>query len=125
MRAIAEETVDVPLHYKLPLLLKSLKMVPMPLRTFRGTLKALGYSVSHFHREPEAIKTDAPNAVVYDLLRLWASLLTQLGQRNVSTRATRKTVVCPTGVSDDRKSSNNVHDFAGGDSRRVRFVSAM
>lgn len=72
LRAIAEETVDVPLHYKLPLLLKSLKMVPMPLRTFRGTLKALGYSVSHFHREPEAIKTDAPNAVVYDLLRLWA-----------------------------------------------------
>ena len=29
----------------------------------QGTLMSLGYRVSHFHREPEAIKTDAPNAL--------------------------------------------------------------
>lgn len=72
LTAISEELPDVPLHYRLPNLLKSLKVTPMPLRQFRGTLTALGYRVSHFHREPEAVKTDAPNVVVYDLLRVWA-----------------------------------------------------
>jgi len=72
LTAISEEHGDVVLHYKLPNLCKGLKLEPMPLKQFRGTLAALGYRVSHFHREPEAIKTDAPNHIVYDLMRLWA-----------------------------------------------------
>eukprot|EP00929_Paragymnodinium_shiwhaense_P085086 TRINITY_DN45547_c2_g2_i2.p1 TRINITY_DN45547_c2_g2~~TRINITY_DN45547_c2_g2_i2.p1 ORF type:complete len:203 (-),score=20.78 TRINITY_DN45547_c2_g2_i2:1023-1631(-) len=47
-------------------------MRPAPLGVFKCTLKSLGYRVSHFHREPQSIKTNAPNEVVYDLLRLWA-----------------------------------------------------
>eukprot|EP00927_Polykrikos_kofoidii_P084115 TRINITY_DN8784_c0_g1_i1.p1 TRINITY_DN8784_c0_g1~~TRINITY_DN8784_c0_g1_i1.p1 ORF type:complete len:611 (-),score=100.53 TRINITY_DN8784_c0_g1_i1:207-2039(-) len=69
--AISEEHPDLPLHYKLPHLCKSLKVVPCPLKKFRGTLMSLGYRVSHFHREPEAVKTDAPNKVIFDLMRLW------------------------------------------------------
>lgn len=72
LTAISEESLDIPLFYRLPQLCKGLKLPPVPLRQFRGTLKSLGYRVSHFHREPEAIKTDAPNEVVYDLMRLWA-----------------------------------------------------
>lgn len=72
LTAISEEHRDLVLYYRLPQLCKGLKLIPVPLRQFRGTLNALGYRVSHFHREPEAIKTDAPNAVVYDLMRLWA-----------------------------------------------------
>lgn len=70
--AITEEERDLPLHYRLPQLCKGLKLPPIPLRQFRGTLVNLGYRVSHFHRDPEAVKTDAPNAVVYDLMRVWA-----------------------------------------------------
>ncbi|CAK9059924.1 unnamed protein product [Durusdinium trenchii] len=71
LTAMSEEN-DEALYYKLPNLCKSLKVNQMPLRQFRGTLISLGYRVSHFHREPQAIKTDAPNHVVFDLLRLWA-----------------------------------------------------
>lgn len=70
--AISEEYPDICLFYRLPNLCKSLKLRPMPMKRFRGTLKALGYRAGHFHRDPEAVKTDAPNEVVYDLLRLWA-----------------------------------------------------
>lgn len=69
---ISEEHADLPLHYQLPHLCKQVKVLPIPLKLFRGTLASLGYRVSHFHREPSAIKTDAPNNVVFDLVRFWA-----------------------------------------------------
>jgi tRNA (guanine26-N2/guanine27-N2)-dimethyltransferase len=72
LTAIAEEHPDLVLYFKLPQLCKGLKLTPVPLRQFRGTLKELGYRVSHFHREPEAVKTDAPVSVIYDLMRVWA-----------------------------------------------------
>lgn len=72
LTAMSEEYGDLALYYKLPNLCKVLKVNQVPLRQFRGTLDSLGYRVSHFHREPQAIKTDAPNAVVFDLIRLWA-----------------------------------------------------
>lgn len=72
LTAMSEEHADLPLFYKLPSLSRTLKLIPMPIRQFKGTLISLGYRVSHFHREPDAIKTDAPNAVVYDLMRLWS-----------------------------------------------------
>jgi len=72
LTAISEEDPDAVLFYRLPQLCKGLKLPPMPLKQFRGTLTAQGFKVSHFHRDPEALKTNAPNAVVYDLMRLWA-----------------------------------------------------
>lgn len=72
LTAISEEHPDVVFFYKLPQLCRGLKLPPVPLKQFRGTLQALGFKASHFHREPEAVKTDAPAAVVYDLMRLWA-----------------------------------------------------
>lgn len=70
--AISEEHADLPLHYIAQNLCSKMKLPQLPLRQFKGTLIALGYRASHFHREPEAVKTDAPNAVVYDLMRRWA-----------------------------------------------------
>eukprot|EP00747_Dinoflagellata_sp_TGD_P025678 gnl/TRDRNA2_/TRDRNA2_131416_c0_seq2.p1 gnl/TRDRNA2_/TRDRNA2_131416_c0~~gnl/TRDRNA2_/TRDRNA2_131416_c0_seq2.p1 ORF type:complete len:481 (+),score=90.62 gnl/TRDRNA2_/TRDRNA2_131416_c0_seq2:175-1443(+) len=70
--SMSEENPDIALYYKSSQLCKGLKLSPLPLRQLRGTLVSLGYKVSHFHREPEAIKTDAPNEVIYDLLRIWA-----------------------------------------------------
>eukprot|EP00746_Dinoflagellata_sp_MGD_P164857 gnl/MRDRNA2_/MRDRNA2_93774_c0_seq1.p1 gnl/MRDRNA2_/MRDRNA2_93774_c0~~gnl/MRDRNA2_/MRDRNA2_93774_c0_seq1.p1 ORF type:complete len:545 (-),score=122.60 gnl/MRDRNA2_/MRDRNA2_93774_c0_seq1:103-1737(-) len=70
--AISEEHAEIPLHYKVSSLCRGLKLAPIPLKLFKGTLINLGYKASHFHREPEAIKTDAPNEVVFDLMRVWA-----------------------------------------------------
>lgn len=35
-------------------------------------LEAAGYRTSSMHREPLALKTDAPDAAVWDVLRCWA-----------------------------------------------------
>lgn len=37
-----------------------------------GALEAAGYRTSSMHREPLALKTDAPGAAVWDILRCWA-----------------------------------------------------
>ncbi len=37
-----------------------------------GALEAAGYRTSGMHKEPLAIKTDAPDAAVWDVLRCWA-----------------------------------------------------
>ena len=68
---MSEEEPDIPLHYSLPSLCSGLRLECVPIRQFKGVLKALGYRASHFHREPNAVKTDAPNGVVYDVLRKW------------------------------------------------------
>jgi len=72
LTAISEEIEDIPLHYSLPSLCASVRLGCAPAKHFKGMLQHLGYRVSHFHREPAAIKTDAPNAVVFDILRTWA-----------------------------------------------------
>ena len=42
---------------------------------FASKMSALvnaGYRVSGYHKDPQAVKTDAPPAVVWDVLRAWA-----------------------------------------------------
>lgn len=36
-----------------------------------GALEAAGYRTSGMHKEPLALKTDAPDAAVWDVLRCW------------------------------------------------------
>lgn len=72
LTAISEELPDVPLHYNLPALMSSIKTETMKLTEFKSALLHLGYRVSHFHRDPQAVKTDAPNSAVFDILRKWA-----------------------------------------------------
>ncbi|CAD7944173.1 unnamed protein product [Amoebophrya sp. A25] len=70
--AMSEELGDVPLHYSLPALCRNLRVDCVPMRQFRGALAKLCYRASHFHRDANAIKTDAPPRVVFDLVRHWA-----------------------------------------------------
>lgn len=72
LRAMSTECNDCVLYYSCTRLVKSLRLTQISVRKFRGTLRSLGYRASHFHRDPDAIKTDAPNEVVFDLLRAWA-----------------------------------------------------
>jgi tRNA (guanine26-N2/guanine27-N2)-dimethyltransferase len=36
-----------------------------------AAIRNLGYRVSGYHKEPQAIKTDAPDGVVWDIIREW------------------------------------------------------
>ncbi|KAF8822965.1 putative tRna (guanine(26)-N(2))-dimethyltransferase, partial [Cardiosporidium cionae] len=70
--AMKEELPDVPLYYHLPSLFHRVKLRMIKPIRFKSALCRLNYNVSHFHREPQAIKTNAPNYVVYDILRKYA-----------------------------------------------------
>lgn len=70
---------DVPLYYTLPALCASVHVTSPPLTLFKGAIAhvtnpATGrpYRVSSSHRLAEALKTDAPPSVLYDILRCWA-----------------------------------------------------
>eukprot|EP00400_MALV-I_sp_L67-5_P000839 gene839-269_t len=68
------EEIETPLFYHLAKLFSKYKIQTPPIRKFKSALQRLGYEVSHWNREPQAIKTNAPNAVVFDLVRAWAKL---------------------------------------------------
>lgn len=46
--------------------------IPYHLQQVMGALEAAGYRTSGMHKEPLALKTDAPDAAVWDVLRCWA-----------------------------------------------------
>jgi tRNA (guanine26-N2/guanine27-N2)-dimethyltransferase len=71
LTTISEELVDVPLYYTLPGLCKTLHCSSLRMSQMQGALHAAGYHASQFHKEPDAIKTDAPNDVVWDIMRCW------------------------------------------------------
>ncbi|CAM9928949.1 unnamed protein product [Laminaria digitata] len=73
LKAVSQELPDVPLFYNLRDMFSTLGFSRHPPREqVMGALKAAGYRTSSMHREPLALKTDAPDAAVWDVLRCWA-----------------------------------------------------
>eukprot|EP00520_Triparma_pacifica_P018263 CAMPEP_0118635056 /NCGR_PEP_ID=MMETSP0785-20121206/1874_1 /TAXON_ID=91992 /ORGANISM="Bolidomonas pacifica, Strain CCMP 1866" /LENGTH=608 /DNA_ID=CAMNT_0006526067 /DNA_START=62 /DNA_END=1885 /DNA_ORIENTATION=+ len=69
-----EELPDQPLYYLLPNLCSTLRCTVPPRPQFIAQMEKLGFKVSAQHKEPDAIKTDAPNDVIWDVLRNWVRL---------------------------------------------------
>ena len=69
LATISEELVDVPLYYTLPELGSTVHMPTPNMLDFMSALMNAGYRVSQAHHEPNAIKTDAPPQVVWDIIR--------------------------------------------------------
>lgn len=70
LTSVSEE-LDTPLYYTLPGLCQSLRCSSPPLRAFKGAIVNAGYKVSGYHKDPNAVKTDAPGHVVWDIMRAW------------------------------------------------------
>lgn len=78
----ASEELDEPLYLMLPHICGAMGISCMTQRLMRGALLKLGaahdgssnadWLASHFHREPNAIKTSAPVDAVFDIVRWWA-----------------------------------------------------
>jgi tRNA (guanine26-N2/guanine27-N2)-dimethyltransferase len=64
LTSISEELKDVPFYYSLPDLASTLQCTVPTHLEFKSALINAGYRVSHFHHDPSAFKTDAPNSVV-------------------------------------------------------------
>jgi tRNA (guanine26-N2/guanine27-N2)-dimethyltransferase len=67
----SEELPDAPLYYVLPKLSHTLGCSTPPIDKFKSALINAGYRVSGYHKEAQAIKTNAPNSVVWDIMRAW------------------------------------------------------
>lgn len=68
---IKQELRDVPLFYDLPDMCNTLRITTPTLNMVRSALVHQGYRVSLSHTGPNTIKTDAPNHVLWDILRCW------------------------------------------------------
>eukprot|EP00978_Attheya_sp_CCMP212_P013364 scaffold33622_cov51-Attheya_sp.AAC.5 len=74
LTVVSEELPDVPLYYTLPDLCHTLHCDMPPLQQVKAALVNAGYRVSVYHKEAQAIKTDAPSRIVWDILRAWVKL---------------------------------------------------
>uniref|UniRef100_A0A3Q1H5U9 tRNA (guanine(26)-N(2))-dimethyltransferase n=1 Tax=Anabas testudineus TaxID=64144 RepID=A0A3Q1H5U9_ANATE len=68
---VTEELEDVPLYYTVDSLSSTIHCNTPPLLQFRSALLHAGYSVSLSHACKNAIKTDAPPAAIWDIMRCW------------------------------------------------------
>lgn len=74
LSVVREELVDVPLYYSIGTLCSTLKLEVIPMLKFRSALLFAGYEVSYSHACKSSIKTNAPNRVIWDILRCWAKI---------------------------------------------------
>lgn len=70
LHLVAEE-LEMPLYYELPKLVSVVRCVVPPMPTFRSAILNAGYKVSYSHANKASIKTDAPNQVLWDIIRAW------------------------------------------------------
>jgi len=71
LTTVSEELNDVPLFYTLPDICHVLGCPSPPMQQFQAALQNAGYRVSGYHKDPHAVKTDAPNSVIWDIMRVW------------------------------------------------------
>ena len=71
LTAVSEELVDVPLYYTLPDLCGTLHCSSPKMAQVKAALAHAGFRCSQTHRDPDAIKTDAPPRLVWEVMRAW------------------------------------------------------
>lgn len=71
---VTEELEDVPLYYTVDSLSSTIHCNTPPLLQFRSALLHAGHRVSLSHACKNAIKTDAPPAAIWDIMRCWEKI---------------------------------------------------
>ena len=71
---ISEELKDCPFYYVLHELFSCLHSEIPTMTEITSAIRNAGYDSSRFHNEPAAIKTNAPNYVVWDIMRAYCRL---------------------------------------------------
>ncbi|CAM9749899.1 unnamed protein product [Ectocarpus sp. 12 AP-2014] len=71
LTSVSEELPDVPLFYSLPDMCSTLHCNSPRMIDMQAALVNAGFRVSQQHKEPQAVKTDAPDDVVWDVMRCW------------------------------------------------------
>lgn len=68
---VIHEELDMPLYYNLDRLMSIVRCQVPPMLMFRSALLNAGYKVSYSHASETSIKTDAPNDIIWDIVRAW------------------------------------------------------
>ncbi|CAB0036326.1 unnamed protein product [Trichogramma brassicae] len=71
MLYVIEEELEVPLYYQLDQLTSTIRGNVPPMTTFRSAIFNAGYQISYSHANKYSIKTNAPNTVIWDIIRAW------------------------------------------------------
>lgn len=71
LTSVSEELPDVPLFYTLPDMCSTLHCNSPRMVDVQAAIINAGFRVSQQHKEPQALKTDAPDNVVWDVMRCW------------------------------------------------------
>eukprot|EP00042_Codosiga_hollandica_P044559 m.442807 g.442807 ORF g.442807 m.442807 type:complete len:367 (+) comp56817_c0_seq45:1061-2161(+) len=74
MAVIQEELHDVPFYYTLDHLSRVLHVSTPSMLQLRSAIIRHGYRVSTSHANANAIKTDAPHTVLWDIMRCWVGI---------------------------------------------------
>ena len=72
--SISEELKDCPFYYVLHELFSCLHSEIPTMSEITSAIRNAGYESSRFHNEPAAIKTNAPNYVIWDIMRAYCRL---------------------------------------------------
>ncbi|CDU20548.1 tRNA (guanine(26)-N(2))-dimethyltransferase, putative [Plasmodium yoelii] len=88
LRCLKQE-INVPLYYNLQSLFRNFKVSSFSRKIIVNALLNLNYEVSYFHRDPDSIKTNAPNHIFMDVFR---AIIFKINSKN-------------------KKNSNNTHDM--------------
>ncbi|XP_043471373.1 probable tRNA (guanine(26)-N(2))-dimethyltransferase isoform X1 [Leptopilina heterotoma] len=75
--SVVREELDSPLYYTLDRLMSIVRVDTPSMLLFRSALLNAGYKVSYSHANKISIKTDAPNDVIWDIVRAWEKLMLQ------------------------------------------------
>ncbi|KOB62157.1 hypothetical protein PFHG_03900 [Plasmodium falciparum HB3] len=64
-----KQEINIPLYYNLPSLFRNFKICSFSRKLLVNALLNLNYEVSYFHKDPDSVKTNAPNNVFMDIFR--------------------------------------------------------
>jgi len=106
-----EELDDVPLYYTMSNLAHTLSCQTPPINIFKSALINAGYRVSGYHKDAEAVKTDAPCSVVWDIMRAWCKdHPPNLNSKKNKNKAKKRQKVQRTNDKIDKQEIDNVSD---------------
>ena len=98
---VVSEELEVPLYYTLPDLCHVLNCCCPPMAQFKAAIVNAGYQASGYHKDPQAIKTDAPNRIVWDVMRAWC----KANPPKISKKKQKKLEACEHGGASKQPSA--------------------
>ncbi|KAK0182400.1 hypothetical protein PV327_000544 [Microctonus hyperodae] len=115
---VIHEELDIPLYYVLDRLMSIVRCDTPSMIKFRSALLNAGYKVSFSHTNKLSIKTDAPTAVIWDIVRAWEKMNPAKRER-MPVNSTALTILTSDSTSDV---TFDLHPLANPASRKMHLA---